>query len=321
MKNTRVKAIADTAVSAALCALFIIIVTYVPILSLPVSFAVSVPLMYITLRHGAKFSILACLCAFLVSFFLIGNALSVGFLFLTYAVPGLVFGICSSKKMRFPLSIALSALSVLISFVIELALINGGGDGIANMINSITQSMGDALKSSIAQTQILPAGDIDVYISEVMAQTSNMFLLSLPTITIATSVVYAYITSMVGVFFLKRLRLASVDYTKFYMICAPRSMCIITFILLLIIQLGRIEGTYGAALQNLYNLSVLYISVCGLSSIDYSFKNKISSGILRAVIYIIIFLTGFMFGSLTITILTVIGYLDGLNGRRLGRKA
>lgn len=321
MKNSKVKSITDSAVSAALCTLFIIIATYVPFLSVPVSFAVSVPLMYIALRHGINHSIMACLCAAFVSFFIIGDALSVTLLTLTYAVPGLVFGICSSKKMRFPLSIALSALSVLISFVIELMIINGGGDGIANLINSITQTMGETLKSSVAQTQMIPPGDAEVFISEMMTQTANLFLLSLPTIIIATSVIYAYIVSMVGIFFMKRLRVASVSYTKFYMICAPRSMCIITFILLLIIQLGGIEGTFGAALQNLYSLSVFYIAICGLSAIDYSLKKKIPRGILRAIIYIAVFLVGSVLSSFMITVLTVIGYLDGMNGRRTYRKA
>lgn len=320
MKNTKVKAITDTAVAAALCVLFIVIVTYVPFLSLPVSFAVGIPLMCIAVKWNWKFSIMACLCAAILSVFIIGNILSVALITLTYALPGLVFGICASRKTKFSFSIAFSAFTVLLGLIIELMLINGSGDGIANMINSITENMSETMKSAIAQSKALPLDDAQAFVSETMSRVADLFMLSLPTIIITASVIYAYIISMIGIYFMKRLRVASIPYTKFHMIAAPRSMCIITFVLLLIIQLGGIDGIYSAALQNLYNLSILFISLCGLSAIDYSLKSKVSSGIIRAIIYIAFFAV-FMFSAFTMTVLTVIGFMDGLGGRRSPGKA
>ncbi len=321
MKNTKVKAITDTAVSAALCVLFMVIATYVPLLSLPVSFAIGVPLMYTAVKWDWKFSIMAFICAAIVSVFIIGNLVSVLLLMLTYALPGLVFGICSSKKVRFSVSLALSALAVLAGLLIELMIINGSGDGISNLINSITENMGNTLKAAAARTNMLPPDDVEVFVSEAMAQTAQLFMLSLPTILIVPSVVYAYILVMLGIYIIKRTGGYTIPYTKFYMISAPKSMCIITFILLLIIQLGGLEGIYSAALQNLYNISALAISLSGLSAIDYSLRKKIPSGLARTIIYIAVFFAGFMFISFIMTVLIVIGYMDGLGGRRLSGKA
>ncbi len=319
MKNSNVWAITDTAVAAALCALLVVIAAYVPFLSLPVSFTVSVPLVYIAHKHNIKLSVASCLCSTLVCYFITGNVLSVSLLMLTFAVPGLVFGICSRRKIKFPVSVAISAGAVLLGVMAELLIINGDSDGILNMIKTIINNTANMISTAAYQANI-PSIEAEALMKTVTAQATNLLMLSLPTLVIAISVIYAYIISMVDIFFMKKFRITNIDYTRFYMICAPRRMCIITVLLFLIIQLGGIEGTASAALQNLYNLSVLYISICGLSAIDYSLRNKIPHGIIRATIYILVFLAGFMLSSFIMTILTVIGFMDGLRERRLSRK-
>ena len=320
MKNTKVRAIADTAVASALGALFIIIMVYVTPLTTLMSFVIGVPTIYIAYKWDWRFACLCTLCSAFAAFVLIGDALSLGLIIVTYVLPGLVFGICISKRVKTFNAIMFSALAAIIGFVAELMLLNGGGDGILNLIKEFTGNMEQTLGAAVSQAGVFSENDIKVIISEMMEQTADMFMLYLPSFVIIAAAIYAYCSSVFSLFILKRVGLKNVPKLKFYMLHAPKSMCIAVIILFVLCVGDDGKTVYMAALQNLLFILTSAIAVCGIATIDYRLKKHIKSGYIRTIIYISVFFAGVAFASSIMTILTVLGFVDGMRGSRVSEE-
>ena len=316
MKNTRVRAIADTAVASAIGALFIIIMVYVAPLATLMPFIIGMPIVYIACKWDWRFACLCAVCSALSAFVLIGDILSLGLIILIYALPSLAFGICISKEIKTFGAVAVSAIIAVIGLVVELMLLNGDGDGILNLIKGITDNMEQTLNATISQAGALIDSDVAVVISEMLDKTVDMFMLYLPSFVIIGAVVYSYCSSAFSVFVLKRVGLKNLPNMKFYMLKAPRAMCIVTVVLFILCLGNTSNGVYMASLQNLLFILTSAITVCGLASIDYKLRRGIKSGYVRAIIYIAVFFWGFAFASIITSVLTVVGFADGMRGMR-----
>ena len=316
MKNTRVRAIADTAVASAIGALFIIIMVYVAPLSALMSFTIGIPIVYIAFKWDWRFACLCAVCSALSAFVLIGDILSLGLIMLIYALPSLAFGICISKGIKTSGAVAASALTSVVGLVAELVLLNGDGNGILNLIKGVTDNMEQTLGVAVSQAGVLPEGDVTVMISEMVEKTADMFMLYLPSFVIIGAAIYSYCSSAFSLFVLKRIGLKNIPNMKFYMLKASKSMCIVMIVLFIICTGNTSSGVYMAALENLLFILTSAIAVCGLAAIDYKLKNSIKSGYVRAIIYISVFFTGFAFASVITSVLTVVGFVDGMRGMR-----
>ncbi len=316
MKNTRVRAIADTAVASAIGALFIIIMVYVAPLATLMPFTIGIPTVYIACKWDWRFACLCAVCSALSAFILIGDILSLGLIMLIYALPSLAFGICISKEIKPLGAVAASALTAVVGLVAELMLLNGDGNGILNLIKGITDNMEQTLGAAVSQAGVLPESDTAVVISEMLENTVDMFMLYLPSFVIIGAAVYSYCSSAFSLFILKRVGLKNLPTMKFYMLQASKSMCIVTVVLFIMCTGNTSNGVYMAALQNLLFILTSAIAVCGLAAIDYKLKNSIRSGYVRAIIYIAVFFTGFAFASVITSVLTVVGFVDRMRGIR-----
>ncbi len=316
MKNTRVRAIADTAVASAIGSLFIIIMVYVAPLATLMPFTIGIPIVYIACKWDWRFACLCAVCSALSAFVLIGDILSLGLLMLIYALPSLAFGICISKGIKPFGAVAVSGLVAVVGLVVELMLLNGDGNGILNLIKGITDNMEQTLGAAVSQAGVLPESDVTVVISEMLENTADMFMLYLPSFVIIGAAVYSYCSSAFSLFILKRAGLKNLPNMKFYMLQASKSMCIVTVVLFIICTGNTSSGVYMAALENLLFILTSAIAVCGLAAIDYKLKNSIRSGYVRAIIYIAVFFTSFAFASVITSVLTVLGFVDGMRGMR-----
>ncbi len=316
MKNTKVRALTDTAVASAICALLIIILTFVPPLSFVVALFASTPIMYVTLKWKWQYGTIGTLCAFLVSFVLIGDGLSVALAMLTYILPGLIFGVCVSKGVKFLPAVAVSSISAIVALVLELMILNGGGDGIENMMSEIIGSMGETVEATLSQMGAMAEADISYFVAELISQTLNMFMRYIPSIVLGGAFVYSYIIAMLGSFILKRLRVKNVEYTSFSMLYASRSMCVITVVLFALCNIDLLTGVYLAAIENMLLLSIMALAVCGLSSVDFRLKRRVRPWFIRAIIYLGVFLLGGVFSSMIMTVLIFTGFIDGILGVR-----
>lgn len=301
--------LADTAVGAALCALFLIMVTYVPLFSPFALFITGTPLMYLVCKRGIVSGISALVCAMFVTFFITGNVLSAALMAVVYALPGLAFGIVSAKNRKFSVSLTVVTAAVLLGLMLELVMINGGGDGIRSMITESTDSIEHMLSKAIPDTP--ETANITSSISVIMNQIVDIFMLYLPAIVIMGATVYAYAISAFGVFFLKRMRVKSVHYKPFYMLHAPRGMCIAAILLFIVCRISDSEEIYMAALKNLSIVLTVAVGVCGFSFVDNAFRRGIPSGYVRAVIYASAWFVGFMLMSLVMNIFVILGFIDG----------
>lgn len=320
MKNTRVRAIADTAVASAIGALFIIIMVYVTPLAMLMPFATGIPTVYIACKWDWHFACLCAICSALAAFVLIADMLSLGLIMLIYVLPSLAFGICISKGCKLFSAVAASALVAAVGLLAELMLLNGDGSGILSLIKEVTDKMEQTLGAAVSQAGVLPENDVTVMISEMLEKTTDMFMLYLPSFVIIGATIYSYCTSAFSLFVLKRVGLKKLPNMKFYMLHASKSMCIVTVVLFIICIGNTSNEVYMAALENLSSILTFAIAICGLAAIDYKLKNNISSGYIRTIIYIAVFFAGFAFASVITSVLTVIGFVDGMRGMRAVEK-
>lgn len=320
MKNTKVRALTDTSVAAALCVLLVIIIIYIPFLSTPMALASGIPLMYICFKHNWRYGVLAGVCATLVAFVLTGNIITLALIMLTYVIPGLIFGICSSKGLKFMNSVFVSALSAVLGFVLELVLLNGGGNGIDDALAQMAETMNQSMNAAFSHAGVPLKGDIKLMIDTSVKQAVNQIRLYIPSMIIILAVIYAYIVAGVGVFVLNRIRVKTPEYTKFYMIKAPKSMCVITIILFVICNVSQSTSLIMSAMQNLLFISAGIMGVCGLSAVDFKLHKKIKSGYIRAIVYVAVFFGAFMFASVLFMFLIMLGLTDGIFERRSIKK-
>ncbi len=320
MKNTKVRVVADAAMGAALCTLLYVISIYVPFISPFASFVCSAPLMYLACKRGSFAAISAFAVSTAALFIITGNILSAVLYATAYALPGMVFGICAAHNRKFYVTVAATAAAVLVGTMLELIIINGGGDGLKSMMEQITSAMGETMNNVLSAGELPEGIDAQRLVSQMLTSAVDTFMLLLPAIIIISSVIFAYAISMFGVFFLNRLRVKKISYVKFSMMKAPRSLCFTTAVLFLLCRLWGDGGVMLAASQNLLIVLEGAIAVCGFSFIDWAFARKISSGYIRALIYCAIFFMGFIFVPLIINILIFIGYIDGFGHFRVSGK-
>lgn len=240
-----------------------------------------------------------------------GNILSTVLFATAYALPGMVFGIAVGHNKRFFYSVAATAVAVLFGIMLELLILNGSGGGIEAMLREITAGMEKSMTQILSASEMTNGGDAAKAVPQLLSLTVDMFMIYLPSIIIISSVVYAYIISAIGIFFLKRLRVKKIDYVKFSMIRAPRSMCHVLVILLLLCNIIDKSGFLHIALKNLSIVIGGAMSVCGLSFIDRKFKKRLPSGYVRAMIYCAVLFFGFFLSPVFVNILMIIGYMDG----------
>ncbi|MGN1093070.1 MAG: DUF2232 domain-containing protein, partial [Monoglobaceae bacterium] len=211
--NMNIKAIAESAMGAAVCALLMIMSLYVPFISGIAAIISGIPIMCLFYKNNITSGILAFVCAFLITFILTGNIVSVGVMALLYVAPAVAFGIFNSKGNKFSVSVAAAAVVALIGVVIEFSMLNGSGTGIRDFVTSYSSNMQSMLTETMTASGVNIGEDMSGAVTQVINQAIDMIMYYLPTIIICIAVFYAYLVAMVGAFVLKRLRIKEVQHT------------------------------------------------------------------------------------------------------------
>ena len=318
MNNTKIKAIADSAVGAALCTLLIMISLYVPILAAFAAIVCGLPVMLLFYKHNITSGILAFFCAFLLSFILTGNIVSVGVAMLTYAAPAAVFGLFNSKGHKFSTSVIAAAAVTLVGVVIEFGMLNGSGTGIRDSIAAYSSQVQNLFNEAVSSSGIEVGSDMSAAVAQAFEQVIDGIMYYLPTFIICIAVFYAYAISMIGVFVMKRLRVKNIEYVRFNKLVAPKFVCHITVLLFVVTLIAKDNGVYTAALKNVLLVSEIALGVCGFAFLDLKFSGVLKQWYIRLVIYIGAWFSVFMMIPVLADVLVLIGFFRSLYLNPLG---
>ena len=187
----KVKVIAETAVGAALVVLFILIASYVPFFAGIGAIVSGIPLAYLCIKNGYISGICGAVVAFLISFALTGNILSVGITFLSYTLLGLSFGIAISKNVGFYSAVFITSFVALLGVIIDFMLVVGGVDGINSMLDLYFAEVQTAINEIYTIKGISPDVNMAKFVSDAATIFRTGIKFYLPTILIIISYIYA----------------------------------------------------------------------------------------------------------------------------------
>ncbi len=312
MNNMKIKAVAESAMGAAVSALLMITSLYVPFFSGVAAIISGIPIMCLFYKNNITSGILAFVCAFLITFILTGNIVSVGVMALLYVAPAVTFGIFNSKGNKFSASVAAAAVVTLIGVVIEFNMLNGTGTGIRDFVTSYSNNIQSMLSETMAASGVNMSEDMSGAVTQAINQAIDMIMYYLPTIIICIAVFYAYLVAMVGVFVLKRLRIKEVQYTAFNTLVAPKYVCHITVLLFILTYIMEDPSVYSAALKNVLLVSEILLGICGFAFLDLKFSKVLRQWYIRLIIYIGIWFSAFMLLPFLAEVLVLVGFLRSL---------
>ena len=316
MEKNLFKSIIETVMSAALCALCILLAFNFPTFALFVVLISGLPLVFVCSRRGGAFGIIAFLIAVVAVFLMVGDIKSTLLTALIFLLPGLSFGVCASFNVKYVKSLLITSAVVLCGFVVELIIANGDGNGIRTIINQSFSGVVSNFEQLIPneEMKIITGG---VSFAEIAGYAAEELIKYIPALVILLSAIYGYCTVMMGIFVYNRVSGKKYDYIKFNMMSAPKSVCIITMLIVIFSWFLSEDSTISLALTNLAFVSEGFIGLCGLSMLDFWFSRAIKKGFLRALIYIGALLFGFMILAILPTALVLLGYADGLFNLRM----
>lgn len=313
MKDITIGTVTEILIYSAISALLAIIAMFVTPLMPICAFVCGIPLALLVCKRGIIPGIVGSVCTIITLCLLTANLVTVLMIFCFYAPPSILFGILAWKNTKFSASVFSVASIYLIGLVLQLMFINGNGNGIQDLLHASVDTTADSIKSVLVQ--ITQAGGLDADIDKLVAEAANTIVNAIitymPTILIVLSIVSGYAISAINIFLLKRLNIKKVQYTRFNMIKIPEATVAVFVLSFLIISLSKRGEILVSAMQNIYLISSLAISLSGFSFVDYILSRKIRSGYIRTIIYASVFIFGFMFVPFITEVFFVVGIFAG----------
>ncbi len=322
MTKNKLKAVATGAICSLASLTSVMIGIYVPSLLLLMTMLAGIPMMYLGMRRGIRILGASWIASVLILAIIIGNLLGAFLTGLISFLPGMVLGYTLRKRKTFATIILSGSAVMLLGMGLQVVLLNamGDGHGIADLVNQMLNSIKEEMTMIFSSMEgQLPVGgqEMQVAINQTIDTTREIIFLYLPAFMIGSSVVMSYLVFMIGAFILHRTRPVRIVYQPFWGIRAPKSMCYLVAVLFLITATSESDSLWMASIQNIQILLCAYLSVCGVSFVDYKLRKKISSGFLRAVIYGAVLFTGYLFMGILFQSMCILGILDGFLGYRI----
>ena len=237
-------------------------------------------------------------------------------------LPGLVIGYCMSHNCRYYVTLASGIAAVLFGLVLDVMILNvmaGGENGIAGMLDETINSVQGAMNTYISSVE--NSADMGNIVSEALKQTKEIILTYFPTILVVAASVMGYIITSLCIFFMKRFRVKNYEYVRFYMIKVPKSLSVVTVLLMIVSFMSNDSSIYTLALKNVVAVLSFVLVIDGLSLVDFSLRKKFRSGYSRFGIYLLILILGYFFISIIFYILMFAGMLDANIDIRMLKKA
>ena len=322
MKKVTARAVCEGAIVAALTVLLMFMGIYVPVFRTLAMFVCGIPLAYLMIRQGVYISAASFIASLLLIFIVTGDIISGPLSGLITLLPGLVIGYCMSHNCRYYVTLASGIAAVLFGLVLDVMILNvmaGGENGIAGMLDETIISVQGAMNTYISSVE--NSADMGNIVSEALKQTKEIILTYFPTILVVAASVMGYIITSLCIFFMKRFRVKNYEYVRFYMIKVPKSLSVVTVLLMIVSFMSNDSSIYTLALKNVVAVLSFVLVIDGLSLVDFSLRKKFRSGYSRFGIYLLILILGYFFISIIFYILMFAGMLDANIDIRMLKKA
>lgn len=318
MKNMNARAICEGAIVSALTVVLLLLGMYVPLFGLLSMFICGLPLVYLMIRQSLKISIISFVASILVISILTGNFITGALSACVSLLPALAIGYCMSKNYNYYTTLASGIVGVIIGILINILiytmLINQGNtvvgmvdDTIATM-RGILNSYLDTARQSTADSAAI--AEMSGLIDNLLSQTRNIILSYFPALLVVLSSVLGYLITSVCFFFMRRIKVRAGNYITFSLLSAPRSMCVVTVILTIVTFFLKDNSLSTLALKNVAVVLSFVLVVNGLAFTDFRLSAKVEKGYLRFLIYLGIFILGYVFVSTIYYILLLVGMVD-----------
>ncbi len=320
MKKFSAAPICEGALAAALTVILTLAGMYVPALGIFAMLLSGIPLMWLIIRRGVYVSATALIAALALIFALTGDLISGPVGSALSLLPYMTAGFCIRKRYRYFSTLAAVTIANLFGYLIMIMILNAvsGNNYVTELIDGYFGAVKDMMGTYLSGAG---AGAMGETLTASLDAAKTAVLSYFPSILIIAALISGYIILSLGIFFAKRLRVSGYAYLPFSAIRLPKSMLIIAIVLMLLSFFTTDTSVYTLALKNIVAVISFVLAVGGLSVVDYKLSKKISSGYKRFLIYLLVFVLGYIFISLIFYALMLVGMLDSNLNLRASRRA
>jgi uncharacterized protein YybS (DUF2232 family) len=263
MKNTRI--LTEGAIQLAIFTVLLLISLYMPFIGMIATLFLSVPFIVFTIRHTYKNGLWLLLVSLIPSFWF-GSIFSLP-MAVMFGSSGVVMGHIWSKNQGGYILLLIGSLSFLLNMIIFYIVAVLFFD--FNFVEEIKVMMEEAFQvaqSIFSQVGQLPPEEVEKQFRQVMELTTYL----LPTSLVLASVFLAWMTQMITVPILKRLRIKTDDWPPFRDLVLPKSLLWYYLVVMILMFFPFEHGSFVyIALLNIFQVLQLLMTIQGFSFIFY----------------------------------------------------
>ncbi|GGJ64894.1 uncharacterized protein YybS (DUF2232 family) [Anoxybacillus voinovskiensis] len=299
MRNTY--ALTEAAIQLAIFIVLFLASLYVPLLGMMISLFLSLPFIVFTMRHGYRPALVLLTAAVIVST-LISSVLS-AFAAVMFGTGGIVIGALLAKQKNRYVVLAVATIAFLVNIVINyvVSVKFFDLDIIAQTISVISDSFHTAVQVMESAGKKPPEATIARF-----EQGLKVIKYVTPTLFVITALAFAYLTIIVSVPILKRLKLSVGTWPPFRQLMLPRQL-VWYYLLVLIATFFPLEqGTFAfIVVINLYYVLQLLFAIQGFSFLYYiAYRKQIAKGIVVAGTIVCLFIPFLLY------LIAILGIID-----------
>jgi uncharacterized protein YybS (DUF2232 family) len=261
--------ITEGAIQLSLFAVLFLIALYVPLIGVIATLFLALPFIIFTIRHGYTYALLLLVASLIISA-LIGSLFSM-LMALMFGTAGIAIGAMLARNKSRHIILLISALIFLINLVIDYAISVKflQMDIIQETLSTFRQSFDMAMKMMKGMGQ-----NPSPQLQEQIHQGFEILKYVVPSSFVIVAFLLAYITIIVSIPVLKRLKLPVGTWPPFRDITLPKSLLWVYVLVLVLSFIPFEKGTFTyIAILNVYYVLQLLLTVQGFSFL-YHMANK-----------------------------------------------
>lgn len=299
MRNTY--ALTEAAIQLAIFIVLFLASLYVPLLGMMISLFLSLPFIVFTMRHGYRPALVLLTAAVIVST-LISSVLS-AFAAVMFGTSGIVIGALLAKQKNRYVVLAAATVAFLVNMVIDyiMSVKFFELDIIAQTLSILSDSFHTAVQVMESAGKNPPEATIARF-----EQGLKLIKYVTPTLFVIAALASAYLTMIVSVPILKRLKLSVGTWPPFRELMLPKQLVWYYLFVLIATFFPLEQGTFAfVVVINLYYVLQLLFAIQGFSFLYYvAYRKQIAKGIVVAGTIVCLFIPFLLY------LIAILGIID-----------